>query len=228
MWGFPNCLGSLDGKHIKITPPRGKGAKYWCYKGFNSIILLALVDAHSKFLFVDVGANGRVGDAALYSQSRLKQCLTNRSSLNIPSSAILPGTTHEAPYVVIADDAFPLSVHLLKPFALKNITREEEIFNGCLSRARVRVECAFGILANRFRIFLNTINLEPNKVRLITLTACTLHNFLIDKLGNKYTAQTPDSDTIRGLFLQTDRGGGMHGKNVRNVFKEYFCKVRGT
>ena len=43
------------------------------------------------------------------------------------------------------------------------------------------MENAFGILANRFRVFLATIALAPQKVEKVVLVACMLHNYLLDE-----------------------------------------------
>lgn len=55
-WNFPMCLGALDGKRVLISKPRNSGSDYYDYKGHIRIIMMALVDAHYKFLYVDVGA----------------------------------------------------------------------------------------------------------------------------------------------------------------------------
>ena len=40
------------------------------------------------------------------------------------------------------------------------------------------MENAFGILSNRFRVFMTPMGLAPEKVEIITMACCSLHNFL--------------------------------------------------
>ncbi|KAJ8890739.1 hypothetical protein PR048_010248 [Dryococelus australis] len=42
---FSNCVGAVDGKHVRIANPSNAGSQYFNYKHFFYIILLGLVDA---------------------------------------------------------------------------------------------------------------------------------------------------------------------------------------
>ena len=176
-WNFPNCIGALDGKHITLCPPKNTGLYYFNYKHFFSIVLLAIVDSDYKLLFVDIGCNGKISDGGLFKNCTIYEHLEN-NSLNIPPPDKLPGSESISPYVIVADDAFLLSKYLQKPNSQSGLTKEKRIFNYQLSRARRVVENAFGILSNRFHVFMSPMALAPEKVEIITLASCILHNYL--------------------------------------------------
>lgn len=115
--GFPTCLGSLDGKHIGIIMPKNAGSRYFNYKGFHSIILLALVNARKEFLMVDVGINGRISDGGVLFYSKFWRSY-EQGLLNLPNPINLSNMTHLFPYVFVADEAFALGPNLMKTAAL--------------------------------------------------------------------------------------------------------------
>ena len=69
LWQFPNCIGAADGKHIAIIHPYNSESEFYNYQGFFSIVLLAIVDYDYKFIFADVGCQGRISDGGLYRNS---------------------------------------------------------------------------------------------------------------------------------------------------------------
>ncbi|XP_052814130.1 uncharacterized protein LOC128241217 [Mya arenaria] len=78
-WNMPHTLGALDGKHVKIKKPPGSGSLYHNYKGFFSIVLLALVDANCKFIWCDLLGICFMSDCKIFNDSALKECMAQNN-----------------------------------------------------------------------------------------------------------------------------------------------------
>lgn len=229
-WNFPNCLGAVDGKHVTIVSPAHSGSMFFNYKRTFSIVLLALADANYKFIFVQVGDFGRSSDAGVYSGSALGRGMESKT-LSVPEDCLLPGSGEQGlmPYTMVGDAAFPLKTYLMRPFPGNRIPRWRKIFNYRLSRARMVVECAFGILASRWRIFHTRINMKPENAESVVTAACILHNFLINPAENQ---RLLDEAEERGDVLPPVRHmGGNRGTreayDVREKLCAFFCSPEG-
>lgn len=242
-WNFPNCVGAVDGKHVRMRAPPNTGSVFFNYKSWFSIVLMAVVDANYKFLYCDVGSNGRVSDGGVFGKCSFFAAMNN-GSLGLPPPSSVPGLDMQLPFMLVADDAFPLRKDLMKPYSSRGLSVEEKIFNYRLSRARRVVENAFGILASRFRVFLSQISLSPDKVELIVLASCALHNYLRTISSCTYTppgsidTEDPVSHTLargswrngtnlEGLNVNGPRNYTRDAKEVRDQLKTYFCTPRG-
>lgn len=159
------------------------GSYFYNYKGYHSIVLMAIVDANYEFIMVDVGANGRISDGGVIENTVFYRKLMS-NDLNLPKNS---ETTCGLNFVFVADDAFALHRHILKPYPRKILDSDaKKIYNYRVSRARRCVENAFGIMASRFRIFHTAINLSLWKIDLVIMACCVLHNFLRRKARNFY------------------------------------------
>ena len=176
-WQFPHCIGAIVGKHVEITKPIGSGSYYYKYKHTFNVVLMTVVNANYEFIMVDVGANGRVSDGGVFANTKFCKHL-KENTLHIPEPTSLLGCHDIMPYVFVGDDAFPLMDNLMKPYAQRNLTKAQDIYNYRVSRARRVVENAFGIMSSRFRVLLSTINVCPTKASTIVLACCYLHTYL--------------------------------------------------
>lgn len=222
-WNFPHCVGALDGKHVIIKKPDNAASEYFNYKKTHSIVLMGLVDANYKFLYINCGAKGSNSDGGVWSRTKFCQKMYD-GSLNIPSPSSLPGRSMDVPYVVISDDAFPLKENIMKPYGQKNLTPQQRIFNYRLSRARRVVENAFGILAARFKFLLRMIELQPDAVTDLVCAACVLHNFLITRSTESHPTSLDVGNVGELCGMQNiPQLSPNAAKGIREEFCQYFC-----
>lgn len=216
---FPNCLGAIDGKHIRCKNPKNSGSLFFNYKKYFSVVLMAVVDANLQFITIDVGAYGKDGDSNVFKNSNFGKLLYS-NKLDLPEPALLPETeSNPQPYVFIGDEAFALHTHLLRPYPGRKLTDIRRVFNYRLSRARRMVECAFGVLANKWRVLHTPIQVEPDFTDDIIKACCVLHNFVRKRDGTNFE----NSETISLEDIEVHgTGTRSQGIEVRDFFSNYF------
>ncbi|XP_041376853.1 protein ALP1-like [Gigantopelta aegis] len=208
-WNFNNCIGAIDGNHVKIQAPANSGSLYYNYKGTFSIVLMAVVDSQYKLLYIDVGANGSCYDGGVFKGTSLYKGL-DQGKAGLPPPEPLPNSQVPVHYNLVADAAFAQKSWLVKPFSQRNLTKQMRIFNYRLSRARNPVENTFGILAQRFRCLLGTMLVRPDRAIKIVLACCRLHNLLIErkpqKVQRRVDFEDPDThELVEGSWRQEDQ-----------------------
>ena len=185
--------------------PKKSGNEYFNYKGYFSLVLLALVDANYKFLWVNMGASGSSSDAQIFNLCKLKRKIEN-GTLGLPPPEPLGPGGPDLHYFL-----------LVKPYSRCQLTREERIANYRISRGRRVVEKSFGILVKRFRLLLTTMEQRPKVVRDIVLTCVVLHSMLRSHQGGADRPPTP-ADEIRPP--QGDQGEQGQNRTFRNPLRE--------
>ena len=221
LWQFPHCCGAIDGKHIRMVCPDNTGSLYYSkYKGCFSIVLMACVDAKSRFIYIDVGNYGSNNDSGIFAHSKFGSAI-KEGTVGLPKDELIHNleTYGEMPYTFVGDEGFPLLPNLLKPVPGTNIPERERIYNYRLSRARRIVECAFGKLANRWRVLHTKIPLQVEGTIKVVKACCILHNFLIPK--DEIILSSKEN------YSQSENGGNENLSNtsaheIREKFIDFF------
>lgn len=241
-WNFPNCIGSLDGKHINIQAPAKSGSQFFNYKKTFSIVLLACCDANYNFTLVDIGAYGSESDGGVFKNSVFGNMM-EQNQLSVPAPKCLPNTNILHPFTLVADEAFPLTKYIMRPYPGRNLDPGKRIYNYRLSRARRVIENAFGILVNRWRLLRNMVTAEVDNVDIFVKAIICLHNYAKKEAENRkdFTYCPPDFvDTEERLGRWRDdinplESVGRVAANraaqilysIRDGLKEYFLSEEG-
>ncbi|CAJ0595715.1 unnamed protein product [Cylicocyclus nassatus] len=113
-YDYPRAVGFMDGKHVGLRKPRNAGSKYWNYKGFHSIILLAVCDCDYRLTAIDIGAAGRAGDAGVFRDSEIKTFYEAHDEVFPETTAL--DDVGPVQYHILVDGGFAQSHRYIRPF----------------------------------------------------------------------------------------------------------------
>ncbi|KAF0754086.1 protein ALP1-like [Aphis craccivora] len=65
LWNLPNCIGAIDGKHVRIEKFANSGSFNFKYKPYHSTVLLACCDADGLFTMIETGYTGTPEEIAM-------------------------------------------------------------------------------------------------------------------------------------------------------------------
>jgi len=189
---------------------------------------MAICDSQCKFILIDIGATGRQSDGGIWSRSAMGRAFLN-GDLNIP----FPEHVTEGPilpYVLVGDEAFQLTNFMMRPYPGKGgLTKEKQIFNYRLSRARRMIECTFGLLASQWRIFRRPINTSIKTAINIVKATIVLHNLLRENNNNITTLSEiaccdihSPTTALRNINSIGSNTNTQEACRIRNIFTDYF------
>ncbi|XP_068748036.1 uncharacterized protein [Montipora capricornis] len=211
---LPNVVGAIDGSHIRIKAPNDSAPDYFSRYQQHDFIIQAIVDGKKIFMDFACGYPGSMHDARVLRRNTIFQRAENGNILTQPTVNV---TGHDIGPYLLGDSAYPLSPWLMKPYPEGTRDPREIAFNKELSSARVKVECAFGVLKSRWRILLKRFDSGiPFAVR--NAVACAvLHNISI-RSGDEWEDEEGEDDC--------DPGGPppnviRDGDNIREVLKDF-------
>ncbi|KAL3045382.1 hypothetical protein OYC64_013618 [Pagothenia borchgrevinki] len=117
----------------------------------------------------------------------------------------------------------------MRPFPGRNLPRERRIFNYRLSRARLVVENAFGILSSQWRMYRRVIEVQPEVADKFVKATCILHNFLrrTTQANTQRAISVADVEPLPGLGRIAANNSAREAIRVREVFTSYF-NAEGT
>lgn len=220
---YPQAIGAIDGSHIPVTPPLDGKSDYICRKGYPSVILQAVVDAHYQFRDVYCNTAGAAHDATVFARSPLSHNIVNnmpRHDKEINNISV--------PLHLLGDPAYPISNCIIKGYIGRNLTPQQESFNVYHSSARMCVEIAFGKLKSRFRILSKKMDVYTTQTPHIITACCILHNFC-----EKHRVPIPPRDFVEGnvnSYSQPDtqptqRIEDREGHVIRDSIKNFLAET---
>ena len=148
--------------------------------------------------------------------------------LGIPGSRPLPNDENGKcmSFVVVGDEAFALSEHVLRPYPNRNLSVQQRLYNYRLARARRMVQCAFGILANKWSIFHRPLDVMPEFCDSIVKACRILHDFV--RRNDGFHLEGTLNESNFEIIQATGTRGNVKGKHVRDYFAKYFTSPHGA
>jgi hypothetical protein len=184
------CVGAVDGMLQEIQQPsyqdsegnpRAYHSGHYNCPGLN---VLAMCDARLRFTFFGILKPGSTSDLRTYEFSSLPQFVE-----------ALPDGTY-----IVGDAAFMVSEHLLIPFTgSSREVPEKDVFNFYLSQLRIRIEMAFGLLTNKWRVLRRPMQ-NGLRMNAKVLEACArLHNFVIENNNTPYEDRNEEFESAMSI-----------------------------
>ena len=163
--GIPTVCGCIDGTYVNIKRPKSNEVQFVNRHGSHSLNVLLLCGPQLEFFYANPKFPGSVSDARVFRKSGI-------------FSRFESGWRPFPNAVILGDSIYPCNNYLIPPLP-HPCTDAENRFNTAHKKTRRLIECAIGLLKQRFRCLLFPIEMSPTRVAEIVMTCVTLHNVLL-------------------------------------------------
>jgi hypothetical protein len=126
---------------------------------------------------------------------------------------------------IAGDAAYGCSEAILSPFPGKLLPQEKDAFNFHLSQLRINIECAFGMLVNRWGILWKPMRCPLHKVPKVVGVCMKLHNLIIDRHNEMDATHEACDDVIEYATVRLNNG---QLRNVKKTFHTPRFNKRGA
>ena len=121
---MPQAIACIDGKHVRIEYPTLSETLYYNYKGFYSVVLMAVCDANYGFSLIDIAQYGSNNDNGVLAASKMGELFEDNKMNILSSSKISESENFDCQYFLLGDEIFPLNSWLMRSFPGKSATKE--------------------------------------------------------------------------------------------------------
>ncbi|KAL6906159.1 hypothetical protein ACP4OV_003760 [Aristida adscensionis] len=178
---FQNCIGAIDGTHIRASVSKMMESAFRDRKSFPTQNVMAAVDFDLRFTYVLAGWEGTTHDAVV-----LADALKRQNGLHVP----------QGKYYLV-DSGYGAKPGFMPPFRGVRYHLNEwgnnppedsrELFNLRHSSLRVSVERAFGSLKRRFKILDDATPHFSYETQVdIVIACCILQNWVLSKGTDRF------------------------------------------
>ena len=175
---FSNCVGAIDGMLVWIRMPSKKECakvgvgqkKFFCArKNKYGLNMQATCDSKRRFINVSIHHPAATSDFMAFQTSNFRSELEKEGFLS-------------EGLCLFGDSAYVNTKYMVTPYQRCGSGTAEDNFNFFQSQVRITIECAFGVLVQRWGILRTPApqQFSIKKVCDMVFALCQLHNFLIN------------------------------------------------
>ncbi|CAH1438533.1 unnamed protein product [Lactuca virosa] len=179
--GLPNCCGAIDTSHVMMcVSTADRSTQLWCDREKNQTVTFQVIaDADLRFRDLVGGWPGCMTDERIHKKSTFFKFCKSGERLNGKRRVVSEG--NEIEEYIVGNSGFRLLPWLMTPYRGNKLCDSEVRFNQMVMKTQMVAQKALGKLKQNWKI-IQGVMWRPDKDRLpvIILACCILHNILID------------------------------------------------